>query len=99
MHLYVRTTYQHLPLRRGPHRHEAEQIPLEQRCAQCAAPCARAPLPEAQRGVHSSGEFSSRQPPWSTSLSLSLSLSTYALIYIYIYCIYIYIDMIIYVQI
>ena len=95
MHLYVRTTYQHLPLRRGPHRHEAEQIPLEQRCAQCAAPCARAPLPEAQRGVHSSGEFSSRQPPWSTSLSLSLS--TYALIYIFI--VYIYIDMIIYVQI
>ena len=59
-------------------------------CA-CAAPCARAPLPEAQRGVHSSGEFSSRQPPWSTSLSLSLSLHMHLYIYIYIYCIYIYI--------
>ena len=38
------------------HRHEVEQVPLEQRCAQCASACARALVPEAQRGWRCKGE-------------------------------------------
>ena len=83
------------PLCRGPHRHEAEQIPLEQRRAQRAAPCARAPLPEAQRGVHGftvvprMGNLSMKngedhQSQWSTSPYLSLSLSLQMCISIHI---------------
>ena len=38
------------------HRHEVEQVPLEQRCPQCASACARALVPEAQRGWGCEGE-------------------------------------------
>ena len=42
-------------LLRGPHRYQAEQVPLEQRRAQRAAPSAGAPLPEAKRGSETGG--------------------------------------------
>ena len=100
IHTHTQKWIQH-PLCRGSHRHEAEQIPLEQRRAQRAAPCARAPLPEAQRGVHGftvvprMGNLSMKngedhQSRWSTSPYLSLSL--YIFVYLYIYA---YTDMII----